>query len=68
MIRTHPNDPPLTGAEAAKVAWYVARMAKRGIAGEDVDLTDLKRKLDAVLDGARERAEKAAADAAARSK
>lgn len=60
MIRTHPNDPPLTGAEAAKVAWLIARMAKRGVAGEDVDLSDLKRKLDRILDGARERAEKAA--------
>jgi hypothetical protein len=35
-------------------------MAKRGVAGEDVDLSDLKRKLDRILDGARERAEKAA--------
>ena len=57
MIRTHPNDPPLTGGEATKVAWYIARMAKRGIAGENVDQTDLQRKLDRVLDGARKRAE-----------
>jgi hypothetical protein len=63
VIRTHPNDPPLTGAEAAKVAWLIARMAKRGIAGEDVDLSDLQRKLDRIIDGARERAEKAAAAA-----
>jgi hypothetical protein len=63
VIRTHPNDPPLTGREAAKVAWLIARMAKRGVAGEDVDLTDLKRKLDRILDGARERADKAAAAA-----
>jgi hypothetical protein len=60
VIRTHPHDPPLTGAEAAKVAWYTARMAKRCIAGEDVDLNDLKRKVDRVLDGARKRAEQAA--------
>lgn len=57
MIRTHPNDPPLTGREAAKVAWLIGRMAKRGLAGEDVDQTDLQRKLDRVLDGARKRAE-----------
>jgi hypothetical protein len=55
VIRTHPNDPELTGREAAKVAWLIGRMAKRGIAGEDVDQSDLQRKLDRVLDGARER-------------
>ncbi|MFF7153118.1 DUF6257 family protein [Streptomyces sp. NPDC008139] len=63
MIRTHPNDPPLTGAEAAKVAWLIARMAKRGIAGEAVHQADLQRKLDRILDGARKRADKAAAAA-----
>jgi hypothetical protein len=63
MIQTHRDDPPLTAGEAAKVAWLIARMAKRGVAGEDVDLTDLKRKLDRILDSARERAEKAAAAA-----
>jgi hypothetical protein len=57
VIQTHPDDPPLTGREAAKVAWYTARMAKRSVAGEDVDLSDLKRKLDRILDGARERAD-----------
>ncbi|WP_308011830.1 DUF6257 family protein [Actinacidiphila acidipaludis] len=57
MIRTHPDDPPLTGAEAARVAWLIARMAKRGVAGEDVDQRDLQRKLDRILDGARKRAD-----------
>jgi hypothetical protein len=57
VIRTHSDDPPLTGREAAKVAWLIARMAKRGVAGEDVDLSDLKRKLDRILDRARERAD-----------
>lgn len=57
MIRTHPNDPPLTAAETAKVAWYTARMAKRSIAGDDVYLKDLQRKVDRILDGARRRAE-----------
>jgi hypothetical protein len=64
MIRTHPNDPPLTGAEASRVAWLIARMAKRSIAGEQVDQADLQAKLDRILDGARKRAEKAAAAAA----
>jgi hypothetical protein len=63
MIRTHPNDPPLTGKEAAQVAWYVARMVKRGIAGEDVYIADLQRKVDRIIDGARKRAEQAAAKA-----
>ncbi|MBY8876803.1 DUF6257 family protein [Streptomyces sp. PLK6-54] len=56
-MRTHPDDPPLTGAEAARVAWLIARMAKRGVAGEDVDQRDLQRKLDRILDGARKRAD-----------
>lgn len=64
MIRTHPNDPPLTTTEAGKVAWLVARMAKRNLAGDDVDQSDLQRKLDRVLDGARKREEEAAAEAA----
>jgi hypothetical protein len=63
MIRTHPDDPPLTGAETAKVAWLIARMAKRAVAGEDVYLADLQRKLDRILNAARQRAEKAAAAA-----
>jgi hypothetical protein len=63
VIRTHRDDPPLTGAEAAKVAWYIARMAKRGLAGEEVDQRDLQAKVDRILDGARKRAEKAAAAA-----
>ncbi|WP_327290115.1 DUF6257 family protein [Streptomyces sp. NBC_01198] len=57
MIRTHPNDPPLTAGEAAKVGWYIARMAKRAIAGEDVDLSDLQAKVDRIIDGARKRAD-----------
>lgn len=57
MIRTHPNDPPLTAGEATRLAWLTARMAKRGIAGEDVDLSDLQKKFDRILDKARTRAE-----------
>jgi Family of unknown function (DUF6257) len=56
VIRTHRDDPPLTGREAAKVTWLIARMAKRGIAGDDVDLTDLQAKCDRILNKARERA------------
>ncbi|MEE4541170.1 DUF6257 family protein [Streptomyces sp. V4-01] len=59
MIRTHPNDPPLTAGEAAKAAWYIGRMAKRGLAGDDVDQSDLQRKLDRIIDGARKRADQA---------
>ncbi|MCZ4123476.1 DUF6257 family protein [Streptomyces sp. H39-S7] len=58
MIRTHPNDPPLTASETARVAWLIARMTKRAVAGEDVDQRDLQRRLDRILDGARKRAEK----------
>jgi hypothetical protein len=60
QLRTHPDDPPLTAGEAVRVAWLIARMAKRGIAGDDVYQADLLRKIDRVLDGARKRAEQAA--------
>ncbi|MEV7566356.1 DUF6257 family protein [Streptomyces tanashiensis] len=50
--------PPLTAGEKAKVGWYVARMCKRGIAGETVYQGDLEKKVDRVIDRARERAEK----------
>ncbi|WP_225846973.1 DUF6257 family protein [Streptomyces sp. HPF1205] len=61
MIRLHPDDPPLTAGEAARVALLLGRMAKRNIAGEEVDLRDLQRKVDRILAAARKRAEKAAA-------
>ncbi|MFE4310608.1 DUF6257 family protein [Streptomyces sp. NPDC056891] len=53
-----PKHPPLTTGEKAKFAWYVGRMAKRGLAGETVYQGDLERKVDRILDGARDRAEK----------
>ncbi|MFJ6447098.1 DUF6257 family protein [Streptomyces hydrogenans] len=53
-----PDHPPLTAGEKAKFGWYIARMAKRGIAGENVYQEDLEKKVDRILDGARERAEK----------
>ncbi|MBY8879736.1 DUF6257 family protein [Streptomyces sp. PLK6-54] len=58
-MRTHPNDPPLTGWEAAQLTALTARMAKRSLAGPDVDQRDLQNKLDRILDGARKRQEKA---------
>ena len=57
VIRTHPDDPPLTAGEAAKLAWLTARMAKRGLAGEAVDLSDLQKKFDTIISKARTRAE-----------
>ncbi|MFF8610002.1 DUF6257 family protein [Streptomyces sp. NPDC015346] len=51
-------DPKLTAGETARVAYYVARMAKRCIASETVDRSDLERKVERVIDGARKRAEK----------
>ncbi|MEU4099244.1 DUF6257 family protein [Streptomyces tanashiensis] len=53
-----PKNPRLTVGEGAKVAWYVARMCKRGIASETVYQGDLEKKVDRVIDKARERAEK----------
>ncbi|ROQ31945.1 hypothetical protein EDD98_0912 [Streptomyces sp. PanSC19] len=50
--------PPLTAGEKVQVGWYVARMCKRGIAGEGVYQGDLEAKVDRVIDRARERAEK----------
>ncbi|AJF64957.1 DUF6257 family protein [Streptomyces vietnamensis] len=50
--------PKLTAGEKTQVAWYVARMCKRGIAGETVYQGDLEAKVDRVIDKARERAEK----------
>ncbi len=58
------SEPKLTAAEKAKVAWYVARMAKRGIAddrerGGVAYQDDLERKIDRIIEGGRKR-EKAA--------
>ncbi|MBW1601784.1 hypothetical protein JJV70_06595 [Streptomyces sp. JJ66] len=49
------DDPKLTPAEKAKVAVLVGRMCKRSIAGDHVYLTDLQRKVDRILDRARQR-------------
>ncbi|ROQ98201.1 hypothetical protein EDE04_4728 [Streptomyces sp. 2132.2] len=62
------KDPKFTAREVAQIGWYTARMAKRGIAGENVHLGDLERKVDRVIDGAREREERQAAEEAAAEK
>ena len=56
---TDKHDPKLTASEKVQVAWYIARMAKRGIADDKlvgrVHQGDLQRKLERVLDRARKR-------------
>ncbi|MFH8258188.1 DUF6257 family protein [Streptomyces roseolus] len=54
-----PDHPPLTTGEKAQFAWYVARMCKRGITGENVYQADLEKKVEDLLDRARKRAEQA---------
>ncbi|MFD4141170.1 DUF6257 family protein [Streptomyces sp. NPDC058572] len=58
------SEPRLTTGEKAKVAWYVARMAKRGIADDRqtgrVYQGDLERKVERVIEQARKREERAA--------
>ncbi|QGV79782.1 DUF6257 family protein [Streptomyces ficellus] len=53
-------EPKLTTAEKAKVTYLVARMCKRGLAGDDVHQADLERKVERIVDGARKREERAA--------
>jgi hypothetical protein len=48
-------DPQFTVAETAKLTWLIARMDKRGIASQTVDQSDLERKVEKVIDGARKR-------------
>jgi len=55
VIRTHPNDPPLTVVEAGRVARITAVAMVRG----GVLTTAQQKTLDRILDGARKRAEKA---------
>ncbi|MFI8422213.1 DUF6257 family protein [Streptomyces sp. NPDC085479] len=53
-----PNHPPLTVGEGVQFGLLIARMAKRGIAGDNVYQGDLEKKVDRLLDRARDRAEK----------
>ncbi|MFF7300287.1 DUF6257 family protein [Streptomyces sp. NPDC008265] len=62
------KDPKFTAKEMAQLGWYTARMAKRGIASETVHQGDLERKVDRIIDGAREREARQAAEAAAAAK
>ncbi|WP_405796687.1 DUF6257 family protein [Streptomyces longwoodensis] len=57
------NNLRLTTGEKAQIAWYVARMAKRGIAdtrqgGGRIDQSDLQRKVERIEKQARKRAER----------
>ncbi|QNP64462.1 DUF6257 family protein [Streptomyces genisteinicus] len=60
------DEPRLTAGETASVAYYVARMAKRGLAGEHVYQGDLERKVERVIDRARKREERDAKKNSAR--
>ncbi|GAA2615406.1 hypothetical protein GCM10010425_05170 [Streptomyces spororaveus] len=62
------KDPKFTARETAQIGWYIGRMAKRGVAGENVYQGDLERKVERIIDGAREREAQQAADAAAAEK
>lgn len=44
-----------TPSEKARLALLTARMAKRGLAGQGVDISDLKRKAERIEDQARRR-------------
>jgi len=58
MAKRYEDEPRLTAGETAHVAYYVARMAKRGLAGEHVYQGDLERKVERVIEGARRREER----------
>lgn len=44
-----------TTGEKTRIGLLVARMAKRGMAGPTVDISDLKRRVERIEDGARRR-------------
>ncbi|WP_181446517.1 DUF6257 family protein [Streptomyces sp. NTH33] len=44
-----------TAGEKARIAVLTARMAKRGLAGDRVDLRDLQRRIERIEDAARRR-------------
>lgn len=47
-----------TIGERARIVTLTARMAKRGVAGEGVDIRDLQRKVERIEDQARRRKQK----------
>lgn len=49
------TEPRLTAGEKTRAASLVARMCKRGIAGDDVDISDLTNRHQRIIDGAAER-------------
>ncbi|MEV3875033.1 DUF6257 family protein [Streptomyces sp. NPDC049906] len=60
-----PDHVRLTAGEKTRLAWLVARMAKRGLADPDrmvgtVDLSDLQRRADRIYEQAARRQEAAA--------
>ncbi|MFF7156775.1 DUF6257 family protein [Streptomyces sp. NPDC008139] len=55
MIRTHPDDPPLTAGEAAEIVRITAMAMIRG----GVLTTRQEKRIGRILDTARTRAEKA---------
>lgn len=50
------TEPQYTTGEKIRLAALIARGAKRSLAGENVYLADLDRRIDAIKDGARKRA------------
>lgn len=52
MLRTHPNDPPLTTSESAEIA----RMTALAVLRRGVYTTAQKNRIDRIIDGARKRA------------
>ncbi|MER7761382.1 DUF6257 family protein [Streptomyces sp. NPDC097619] len=57
------RDPQFTAKEVARLTWLTARMAKRHLAGPDIYQSDLERRFDRIVDGAREREKRASQDA-----
>jgi hypothetical protein len=47
-----------TIGERARITALLARMGKRGLAGEGVDISDLQRKVERIEDAARRRKQK----------
>ncbi|MDX2538600.1 DUF6257 family protein [Streptomyces scabiei] len=53
-----PKFSDFTGGEKLRIAVLTARMAKRGLAGDGVDLSDLKRKVERIENQALKRKKK----------
>ncbi|MFD5050859.1 DUF6257 family protein [Streptomyces tendae] len=49
------NSSDYTAGEKARLTLLIARMAKRGLAGDAVDQSDLQRKFERIQDQARKR-------------